>query len=128
LHAGLGYVLGGNYFHADGPSGNYEKYDSQTWQSLHYIALYASLQLSIAPKFSLGIGGYFADRIKGWCKITADYILNGVSGHSESRQDVGFQFHWYDCGVQAEAQYNLSPKAGINLRFRQGFVNVFAIS
>jgi hypothetical protein len=28
----------------------------------------------------------------------------------------------------AFAQYNLGPKAAINLRFRQGLVNVFAIS
>lgn len=128
LSGNLGYALKGGQEHISQTGGAYDQYDADARTTFHALNLDLSASYAPVPKLGIGLGPYVALLLAGKMHTEEVYSLGGVKTSRTIIQDVGFQYHPIDFGVQASIAYQLTGALGLGVRFRQGIPNAFAIS
>ena len=128
LSANLGYALKGGLEHISQTGGAYDQYDADARTTFHSLNLDISASYAPVPKLGIGLGPYIAMLLAGRMHTDVVYSLGGVQTSRTIVQDVGFQYHPIDFGVQASIAYQLTDVVALGVRFRQGIPNAYAVS
>lgn len=128
LSANLGYALKGGQEHISQTGGAHDQYDADARTTFHALNLDLSVAYKPVPKLGIGLGPYVALLLAGKMHTDAVYTDAGVKTSRTIIQDIGFQYHPIDFGVQASIAYQLTGAVALGVRFRQGIPNAFAVS